>query len=148
MPCELSYVATCDSPYGYTPEFVYNLSSTSTLATTYTFTNGSDCHEEYIYPLIKITPKSHGVITIKNKTDNNGTLNINSLKNDVFYIDCQYLKLYDITKSLITFEDLGINGVDDIYWPRFAYGDNVFEFTGNAEFEIIYREPRKVGAFA
>lgn len=75
-------------------------------------------------------------------------MRINSLKNDDFYIDCQHLKIYDITNSIVTFEDLGISDVDDIYWPRLAYGDNIFEFTGDAEFEISYREPRKVGAFA
>lgn len=148
LPYSLSYTVTSDSPYAYTPERIYNISSTSTLSTIYTITNNSDCHEEYVYPIIKVSPKSHGTITIRNKTDNNGTLSINSLKNDVFYIDCQHLKLYDITKSLVTFEDLGIKDVDEIYWPRLAYGNNIFEFTGNADFEIIYREPRKVGAFA
>ena len=43
---------------------------------------------------------------------------------------------------------LGIEDIDDIYWPRLAYGENIFEFTGDATFEISYREPRKVGAFA
>ena len=85
---------------------------------------------------------------LKNKTDNDRTMKINALKSDDFYIDCRNLKIYDITNSIVSFEDLGIEDIDDIYWPRLAYGENIFEFTGDATFEISYREPRKVGAFA
>ena len=148
LPYDLTFQVTCDAPWGYTPEITHNFTSSSVLTRRYTITNNSDCYEDYIYPMIKVSPKSHGTITIKNVTDDNKTMRINSLKNDDFYIDCQHLKIYDITNSLVTFEDLGISDVDDIYWPRLAYGDNIFEFTGDAEFEISYREPRKVGAFA
>ena len=54
--------------------------------------------------------------------------------------------LLDI-KNGVSFEDLAIEDIDDIYWPRLAYGENIFEFTGDATFEISYREPRKVGAY-
>lgn len=118
-----------------------------TLPKTYIINNTSDCHEDYIYPLIKISPKSHGTITIQNVTDNNGTMKINALKDDDFYIDCQHLKIYDITNSIISFEDLGVKDIDNIYWLRLAYGENELRFTGDATFELIYREPRKVGAF-
>ena len=148
LPYEIKFTVTCDSPYGYTPEIVHSISASSTLTRTYSITNTSDCHEDYIYPLIKISPKSHGSITIKNLTDNNSSMTINVLKNNDLYIDCQYLKMYDIANSIISFEDLGVNDIDNIYWPRLLYGENVFEFTGDATFEIIYREPRKVGAFA
>lgn len=147
LPYELTYTVTCDSQWGYTPLIVYNITSSSTLTERYSISNNSDCQEDYIYPVIKISPKSHGTITIKNTSDNNGTMKINALKNDDFYIDCQKLKIYDITKSIVSLEDLGVEDVDDIYWPRLAYGENIFEFTGDAVFEISYREPRKVGAF-
>lgn len=147
FPYEMNFTVTCDSPYGYTPEITHNITSSSTLPKTYIINNTSDCHEDYIYPLIKISPKSHGTITIQNVTDNNGTMKINALKDDDFYIDCQHLKIYDITNSIISFEDLGVKDIDNIYWLRLAYGENELRFTGDATFELIYREPRKVGAF-
>ena len=148
LPYELTYTVTCDSQWGYTPLILCKITSSSTLTREYSIQNNSDCWEDYVYPTIKVSPKSHGIITIKNKTDNDGTMKINALKGDDFYIDCRNLKIYDITKSIVSFEDLGIEDIDDIYWPRLAYGENIFEFTGDATFEISYREPRKVGAFA
>lgn len=149
LPYELTYTVTCDSPWGgYTPLITYNTTSSSTLSNQCSILNNSDCWEDYVYPVIKVSPKSHGAITIKNITDNNGTLKINALKNNDFYIDCQHLKMYDTANSVLSFDDLGIDDIGDIYWPRLAYGENIFEFTGDATFEISYREPRKVGAFA
>lgn len=148
LPYELTYTVTCDSQCGYTPLILCKTTSSSTLPREYSIQNNSDCWEDYVYPTIKVSPKSHGIITIKNKTDNGRTMKINALKSDDFYIDCRNLKIYDITKSIVSFEDLGIEDIDDIYWPRLAYGENIFEFTGDATFEISYREPRKVGAFA
>ena len=148
LPYELTYTVTCDSQWGYTPLILCKTTSSSTLTREYSIQNNSDCWEDYVYPTIKVSPKSHGIITIKNKTDNDRTMKINALKSDDFYIDCRNLKIYDITKSIVSFEDLGIEDIDDIYWPRLAYGENIFEFTGDATFEISYREPRKVGAFA
>ena len=57
-------------------------------------------------------------------------------------------QIYDTTNSIISFENLGVKDTDNIYWPRLAYGENILKFTGDATFEIVYREPRKVGAFA
>ena len=148
LPYELTYTVTCDSQWGYTPLILSKTTSSSTLPREYSIQNNSDCCEYYVNPTIKVSPKSHGIITIKNKTDNGRTMKINALKSDDFYIDCRNLKIYDITKSIVSFEDLGIEDIDDIYWPRLAYGENIFEFTGDATFEISYREPRKVGAFA
>ena len=148
LPYELTYTVTCDSQWGYTPLILCKTTSSSTLPREYSIQNNSDCWEDYVYPTIKVSPKSHGIITIKNKTDNDRTMKINALKSDDFYIDCRNLKIYDITISIVSFEDLGIENIDDIYWPRLAYGENIFEFTGDATFEISYREPRKVGAFA
>lgn len=148
LPYELTYTVTCDSQWGYTSLILCKITSSSTLTREYSIQNNSDCWEDYVYPTIKVSPKSHGIITIKNKTDNDRTMKINALKSDDFYIDCRNLKIYDITKSIVSFEDLGIEDIDNIYWPRLAYGENIFEFTGDATFEISYREPRKVGAFA
>ena len=125
LPYELTYTVTCDSQWGYTPLILCKTTSSSTLPREYSIQNNSDCWEDYVYPTIKVSPKSHGIITIKNKTDNGRTMKINALKSDDFYIDCRNLKIYDITKSIVSFEDLGIEDIDDIYWPRLAYGETL-----------------------
>ena len=63
-------------------------------------------------------------------------------------MDCQNLKLYTDNGS-ITFKELGIteDTINNIYWPRLCYGENEITIQGNMSVEIIYREPRKVGAF-
>ena len=129
LPYELTYTVTCDSQWGYTPLILCKTTSSSTLPREYSIQNNSDCWEDYVYPTIKVSPKSHGIITIKNKTDNDRTMKINALKSDDFYIDCRNLKIYDITNSIVSFEDLGIEDIDDIYWPRLAYGENIFGAT-------------------
>lgn len=129
LPYELTYTVTCDSQWGYTPLILCKTTSSSTLPREYSIQNNSDCWEDYVYPTIKVSPKSHGIITIKNKTDNDRTMKINALKSDDFYIDCRNLKIYDITNSIVSFEDLGIENIDDIYWPRLAYGENIFGAT-------------------
>lgn len=146
-PYELIYTVVCDSPYGYTPEIKKNITSTSTLVTSVNLLNNSDCHEDYVYPIINVHPLSHGELTIRNVTDN-GTLKINMLNKADFYIDCQNLKFYDVVGDILSFDDLGISDIDNIYFPRLCFGGNTFEFTGNAEITITYREQRKVGVFA
>ena len=146
LPHELIYTVQCDSPYGYTPLIIQKVVSNTIVPERLVLTNNSDELEDYVYPTFKILPKSHSDITIKNITDN-GILKIKSLRNDEFYIDCQRLKIYDITNELLSFEDLGIADVDSIYWPRLCSGQNTFEFQGDADIEISWREPRKVGAF-
>ena len=105
LPYELTYTVTCDSQWGYTPLILCKTTSSSTLPREYSIQNNSDCWEDYVYPTIKVSPKSHGIITIKNKTDNDRTMKINALKSDDFYIDCRNLKIYDITNSIVSFED-------------------------------------------
>lgn len=146
-PNELIFTVTCDSPYGYTPEIKISTESSSIITNKIVITNNSDDLETYVYPLFKIKPLDNSNLTIKNITDNNKSITVTMLKDDEFYIDCQKLQICDITGSLISFDDLGIADVDQIYFPRLRSGKNELEFKGNAEIEIIYREPRKVGAF-
>lgn len=145
-PYELIYTVVCDSPFGYTPTITHQISAISTVPVTVNITNYSDELEGYVYPTFKIHPKSHSDLTIKNITDD-GEMTISMLKDDDFYIDCEHLMIRDITGSLISFDDLGISGNDELYWPRLCAGINKLEIQGNADIEISYREVRKVGAF-
>lgn len=154
-PYQITYTVTCDSPYGYTPEKIVQASSTDFSPTHFVIDNQSDCTEEYIYPVLKITPHNNkGEISLLNTSDNNNKLSLN-LKNytgDSFYMDCQNMKLYqneNNVETALTFEELGIDetNIENIYWLRLCSGKNDITIHGNIYIDIIYREPRKVGAF-
>lgn len=142
----LTYEVTCDSPFGYSQEIKRNIHATYAIPGTATIINNSDELEDYIYPIMKIIPQSTGEIIIENITDGR-SMTIDVLASDIIYMDCQKLTIYDETKNLITFDDLGITDVDDIYWFRLCSGKNNIKITGNVDVEIKYREPRKVGAY-
>ena len=142
----LTFELTCDSPFGYSQEITHNIHATFETPGTAMIKNTSDELEDYIYPTIKITPTATGAITLENETDGR-SMTINALASDIIYIDCQRLSLYDETRELISFDDLGIKDIDDIYWFRLCSGENQIKITGNADVEIKYRELRKVGAY-
>ena len=61
------------------------------------------------------------------------------------YIDCQKLLITDSIGRMVTYDDLGISDVDNMYWLRLVNGDNTIILYGNANFVITHRESRKVG---
>lgn len=144
--CMLTYHVTCDSPFGYTPEITHTLSPTVTAPAQLVVTNNSDEYEEYVYPRFEITPTATGEITIENVTDGHSMTFTAYKDNDVIW-DCQKMQFKDFTGELLSFEDIGVDDVDNIYWFRLCYGQNTIKISGSATVKLIYREPRKVGAF-
>lgn len=141
-----------NSPFAYTDEIKSTISSTG--VSSVEIVTQSALWNDYIYPILKVTPNESNpsgdesnAITIENESDGN-KLSINKYYNGVsIYIDCKKLKIYDHLVQLVTFEDLGIQDVDDIYWFRLLGHDiNKINITGNCTIEITYREPRKVGS--
>lgn len=70
------------------------------------------------------------------------------------YVDSEKSRIYDIVSVLteevnhiLDWEDLGLEDVSYIYWPRLFHGKNVWEVSGNCNITITFREPRKVGAY-
>lgn len=144
---ELTYEVITDSPFGLSPKFTHNIISTSDTTTEITINNTSDELEHFLYPVFTINPTEHGEITITNVTDDNRSMTFSVLRNNIITIDSQNRKFVDDIGTLITFEDIGITDVDQIKFPRFLHGENVFQITGAAEITISYQEPRKVGVF-
>lgn len=60
-------------------------------------------------------------------------------------IDCQKLIITDGTGRMVTYDKLGINDVDMMYWFRLINGNNTILLYGNANFKITHIESRKVG---
>lgn len=61
------------------------------------------------------------------------------------YMDCQRLLITDSIGRMVTYDDLGISDVDNMYWLRLKNGYNTLLLYGNAKFTIIHKESRKVG---
>ena len=104
-----------------------------------------------IYPKIEISPSIGGSvarvnISITNHSDNNKTLSMSVVK-DKITIDSEYSTIKDEYANLLSFEDLGIDDVGEIYWPRLYYGRNLLTLVGSGTYTFTWREPRKVGAY-
>ena len=140
---ELKYTATCIAPYGYSEikTFEKNITSSST----FQIENNSDEVNDYVYPIITITPNETGEIQLKN-SDDNAALTINSKKKLAITINCELQQFYDEI-GLLSFEDLSITDISSIYIPRLKYGTNNFTVIGNCSIKFEWREPRKVGAY-
>lgn len=156
----------CNTPFALSPvQSVTNMVEGS-LTNTISVWNYSDEHEDYVYPLITIYPNSiidsdsqsqneevapidRQNIRITNKTDGNRSIQLNNINaGDTLVMDCRKLTVTNLSNStLMTFEDMGVDVVDYIYFPRLLYGENEIEISGNAQVTITFRYPVKVGAY-
>ena len=134
-----------NSPYAWSEEITQDITN-FTQPTEYSFTVSNSERLGTIFPVITITPTGANTsISIGNVRDGT-SMTINNHLSSQIVIDCQRSMFYD-ANGLLTFEDLGIEDVDSIYWFRLYNGTNTIELTGAARFQITYREPRKVGAY-
>lgn len=134
-----------NSPYAWSEEITQDITN-FTQPTEYSFTVSNSERLGTIFPVITITPTGANTsISIGNVRDGT-SMTINNHLSSQITIDCQRSMFYD-ANGLLTFEDLGIEDVDSIYWFRLYNGTNTVELTGAARFQITYREPRKVGAY-
>lgn len=61
------------------------------------------------------------------------------------YIDTKKLIINDELGRMVTYDKLGINDVDQMYWFRLIPGNNTIQIYGDCTFEVKFREERKVG---
>lgn len=62
------------------------------------------------------------------------------------HIDCKNLLIYDDLERMVTYDQLGVQDVDAIYWFRLFNGENNIKvFSSNSTIAITYNESRKVG---
>lgn len=68
------------------------------------------------------------------------------LKEDLeINMDCQKLLIQDSIGRMVTYDDLGITDVDNMYWFRLKHGINNLIIYGDITITFKYRESRKVG---
>ena len=137
----------CNTPYALSSEQSVVITDGSGIVP-----NPSDDYEDYVYPVIRITPTADTnepySIRIINDSDNSKYITLKNMKTQQdITLDCRKLIVKNSDGSLISFEDLNVDVVDYIYWPRLKHGDNSFRITGDATVEFIYRYPVKVGAY-
>lgn len=84
-------------------------------------------------------------IKISNLTDN-GKVMVLTIPKMITYIDCSRSMIYDET-GLVNLEDIGVDDVGYIYFPKFYHGENRIYVQGKATVTFRWREARKVGAY-
>lgn len=114
--------------------------------------NPSDEFEDYVYPVIIITPTADVDapydIRLINESDGNRSITLKNMKpQDTVTMDCQKMTVKNQSGSLMSLDDLNIDVVDYIYWFRLLHGDNQIKVSGDAIVEFIFRYPVKVGAY-
>ena len=137
----------CNTPYALSPLQSFTITDGEG-----TIPNPSDEYEDYVYPLITITPTSSELgaydIRLINESDGNRSITLKNMKPaDTVTMDCQKLTVTNISGSLMSFEDLNIDVVDYIYWFRLVHGNNDIKIVGDAAVTFTFRYPVKVGAY-
>lgn len=74
-----------------------------------------------------------------------GFMYMSVYKNLEVDIDTSKLIINDSIGRMITYDKLGINDVDQMYWFRLISGNNSILVYGNCEIDFKYREARKAG---
>lgn len=75
----------------------------------------------------------------------NGFMYMKVYKDLTVYMDCLKLTINDELGRMITYDRLGINDVDYMYWLQLLHGNNSILLYGNADFTFKHIESRKVG---
>ena len=127
----------CDSSYGYSIENNIRINVKSNVPF-YIFNNTDDL-QNYVYPLITISPSSAGNVTLINETENFSTEIKNVKENETVTIDSKNQIIYsDIVHDLIL-NDFNLN------WVRLLPNKNQYKLNTDAIVTFHFRVPRKVG---
>lgn len=74
-----------------------------------------------------------------------GFMYMKILRDLPIHIDCKKLMIYDDLQRMVTYDKLGINDADFIYWLRLINGNNSILLNGNFKYTIKHIDSRKVG---
>ena len=148
-----------NSPFAWTDEITHNFECMpGEDPTIISFdVNHAEKNRE-IYPVIMLNARKEddlvGEVEVEIKNLIDGTImKLIILKENQITIDSRYSRISDIS-GVLKFDDLGIEDVDYIYWPKIYNGNNQFAITVSdahttspVDITIKYREARKVGAY-
>ena len=164
----LTYTFTCDAPYGWSNEREFKYTSGGVLEVV----NDTDEINDFVYPLLEISASPGQEIEIENLSEISSNLLTHKIKFTIpseingtayknpLYMNSKFHKIYyklnSITTLPVNLSNLGFstddlinldNGSLGLYWPRLVPGTNKFNITGDCSIRMIFRSPRKVGAY-
>lgn len=128
----------CNASYGLTPNINYDFSSTD--KTNIVIDNTSDDYERCVYPTIKLTPSSTGIISIYNELYPDEVMELNVLAGNTITIDCQNCIISDLIGDFNFDDDFLQMG-----WLKLNYGKNNIIITGDCFGTISCQYIRMVG---
>ena len=138
----------CNAPYG----FASKITRVFDVTTSKIIKLNNDSDDGIYYPKVTIIPNTvSSTISIKNKTDGNKTLTVNTSTYTRILLDSTNLSATDQNGELIPAYDLGwndsynANGSNQIYWLKLLPNTNEIEITGNCKITVECEFPRKVG---
>lgn len=144
----LSATFQTDSPFAWTHEIEQTITNGST-----TFTVNSAEKYREIYPIIEVTStadrsliRTDFTLTVSNDVTQSESMTLSLRVQDTTTIDSMRSIIQDHS-GLVSFQDLGIDDADYIYWPKLCNGENTVTLIGTGTATIKYREPRKVGDY-
>lgn len=104
----------------------------------------SDELEEYVYPIVEITPYNSdylpGSFSIVNLSDNNKSMKVSLPHNAGIKFDCRNCMVTELNTNvpIFSFKDLGWGDVGNIYWLKLINGINTLRISGTYNVKITF----------
>lgn len=130
----LTFNFECDSPYGYSPIQTYDFTG----GTPVKINNISEETYNDVYPVMTLTCKSTGTVTIRNDQYQDEVIELKVLKGQVLTIDNKNGLITD-SIDMFDFEDTNLE------WLHLAPGINTITVSGNVTGTIEFQCVRKRG---
>ena len=101
-------------------------------------------YEEYVYPVIEITPFFSGSLpqelSVTNITDDNKEMKIDLPNNYGIRFDCKKCMVTELNTNIpvFSFKDIGWEDVGDVYWLRLKPGMNKLKVSGCFNVRLVF----------
>ena len=109
----------------------------------------SDELEEYVYPVVEITPYNSDYLpetfSIVNLSDNNKSMKVTLPHNAGLKFDCRNCMVTELNTNVpvFSFKDLGWGDVGNIYWLKLINGINMLKISGTYNVKLTFNIVKK-----
>lgn len=134
----LEFQIICDSMYPWSKLFGKNKTYTSTTTSSYSIYLDTDFDKYIVKPLIIITPKANGDISIINEANDINVSFTNCIANEVISLDCRTFKIKSST-GRVMLDNWNKNVLE------LKDGNNKINLSGNFTMQVLYRLPIRIG---
>lgn len=137
-PWAFSCTVTCDSPYGYLHPKNFHFSCEGTKEVSL---HSKSTINDFYYPTMKIAPKTNGIISIKNQTDNNREFLFSAIP----VSENMEIKVNNDRGIIKCSDDRNLYNYFNFNFFRLLPGNNQIILSGNFELDIICEFPVNIG---